>query len=96
MLALKANQGTMHQDVVELFDDALVTGFADLEHDSHRSVEQQDRDGWNTASLGPFPTRPASPLSMRSRPGRGCAVLGWSRRNGVWASRCPPNGAIPS
>ena len=40
VLALKANQGTMYQDVVDLFDDALATGFADLEHDTHRSVDK--------------------------------------------------------
>ena len=28
------------EDVVELFDDALATGFADLEHDTHRRMEK--------------------------------------------------------
>ena len=40
VLALKANQGTMYQDVVDLFDDALATGFADLEHDTHQRMEK--------------------------------------------------------
>ncbi len=51
VLALKANQGTMYQDVVDLFDDALTTGFADLEHDTHHSVDTahgrlEDRQYW--------------------------------------------------
>jgi predicted transposase YbfD/YdcC len=51
VLALKANQGTMYQDVVDLFDDALTTGFADLEHDSHHCVDKghgrlEDRQYW--------------------------------------------------
>ena len=51
VLALKANQGTMYQDVVDLFDDALTTGFADLEHDTHHSVDKahgrlEDRQYW--------------------------------------------------
>ena len=40
VLALKANQGTMYQDVVDLFDDALTTGFAEMEHDTHHSVDK--------------------------------------------------------
>jgi len=28
------------EDVVELFDDALATGFADLEHDTHQRMEK--------------------------------------------------------
>jgi len=40
VLALKANQGTLYQDVVDLFTDALSTGFADLEHDTHASVDK--------------------------------------------------------
>ena len=40
VLALKANQGTMYQDVVDLFDDALTTGFAEMEHDAHHSVDK--------------------------------------------------------
>lgn len=32
--------GTMYQDVVDLFDDALATGFVDLEHDTHQQVEK--------------------------------------------------------
>ena len=51
VLALKANQGTMYQDVVDLFDDALTTGFADLEHNTHHSVDKahgrlEDRQYW--------------------------------------------------
>jgi len=40
VLALKANQGTVYQDVVDLFTDALATGFADMEHDTHASVDK--------------------------------------------------------
>lgn len=40
ILGLKANQGTMYQDVVDLFDDALATGFADLQHDTYQRVEK--------------------------------------------------------
>ncbi len=40
MLALKANQNTMYQDVVDLFGDVLSTGFAEMEHDIHRSVDK--------------------------------------------------------
>ena len=35
-----ANQGTMYQDVVDLFDDALATEFADFEHDTHSTVDK--------------------------------------------------------
>jgi predicted transposase YbfD/YdcC len=38
VLALKANQETMDQDVVDLFADAETTGFAALVHDTHHSV----------------------------------------------------------
>ena len=40
MLALKANQGTMYQDVVDLFADAETTGFAEFVHDTHQSVDK--------------------------------------------------------
>ena len=40
MLALKADQGTMYQDVVDLFDDAETTGFAELVHDMHHTVDK--------------------------------------------------------
>jgi predicted transposase YbfD/YdcC len=40
VLALKANQGTMYQDVVDLFDDAVATGFADLEYDTYLRREK--------------------------------------------------------
>jgi len=51
VLALKANQGTMYQDVVDLFDDALTTGFAELVHDTHHRVDKghgrlEDRQYW--------------------------------------------------
>lgn len=39
VLALKANQGTMYQDVVDLFADAETTGFTEFEHDTHHSVD---------------------------------------------------------
>src|SRR6266568_4302884 len=34
-------------------------------------------DGWNTASIGRFPTPRAWPISIAKRPGRGCAALAW-------------------
>jgi predicted transposase YbfD/YdcC len=40
VLALKDNQGTMYQDVVDLFADAETTGFAELVHDTHHSVDK--------------------------------------------------------
>jgi len=40
VLALKANQGTMYQDVVDLFDDVRATGFADVKHDTYQTVEK--------------------------------------------------------
>jgi predicted transposase YbfD/YdcC len=52
--ALKDNQGTMYQDVVDLFDDALATGFAELVHESHHSVDKghgrlEHRQYWTIA-----------------------------------------------
>lgn len=54
VLALKANQGTMYQDVVDLFDDAETTGFAELVHDTHHSVDKghgrlEHRQYWTIA-----------------------------------------------
>lgn len=40
VLALKGNQGTLYQDVVDLFADVQATGFADLVHDSHQTVDK--------------------------------------------------------
>jgi predicted transposase YbfD/YdcC len=40
VLALKANQGTMYQDVVDLFADAEANGFADFVHDTHHTVDK--------------------------------------------------------
>lgn len=40
VLALKANQGTMYQDVVDLFADAETTGFAELVHDTQHAVDK--------------------------------------------------------
>jgi predicted transposase YbfD/YdcC len=40
VLALKANQGTLYQDVVDLFADALSTPGADWLHDYHRTEDQ--------------------------------------------------------
>ena len=39
VLALKATQGTLYQDVVDLFADAETTGEASLVHDTHQSVD---------------------------------------------------------
>jgi len=40
VLALKANQGTLYQDVVDLFADALTPQGADLLHDSHPTQDK--------------------------------------------------------
>lgn len=40
VLALKDNQGTMYQDVVDLFADAEATGFTELVHDTHQTVDK--------------------------------------------------------
>jgi len=40
VLALKANQGTLYQDVVDLFADALTPHGADLLHDTDQSVNK--------------------------------------------------------
>jgi predicted transposase YbfD/YdcC len=40
VLALKGNQGTMYQDVVDLFADVLATGFAELVHDTHHTIDK--------------------------------------------------------
>lgn len=40
VLALKANQGTMYQDVVDLFTEAETTGFAELVYDRHHTVDK--------------------------------------------------------
>ncbi len=40
MLALKATQETMYQEVVDWFDDALSTGFVELVHDTHHRVDK--------------------------------------------------------
>ncbi len=40
VLALKANQGTMYQDVVDLFADAEASRFADFVHGTHQTVDK--------------------------------------------------------
>ncbi len=40
VLALKDNQGTMYQDVVDLFADAQANAFADYVHDTHQTVDK--------------------------------------------------------
>jgi hypothetical protein len=40
VLALKGNQGTTYQDVVDLFADVLATGFAELVHDTHHTIDK--------------------------------------------------------
>ena len=42
---------------------------------------RKDMDASNDASIGPSPIPLASPISMPSKPGRGCAVLVWSKLN---------------
>jgi predicted transposase YbfD/YdcC len=51
VLALTATQGSLDQAVVDLCDDALTTGFADLEQDTHYRVDTahgrlEDRQSW--------------------------------------------------
>ncbi len=41
VLALKENQGTLYQDVVDLFADAEQTGFVQWVHDTHQSVQDK-------------------------------------------------------
>jgi len=40
VLALKGNQGTLHQDVRSLFDYAFEKEFQDIEHDTHQTVDK--------------------------------------------------------
>jgi len=40
ILALKGNQGNLHEDVQQLFDWALQTQFKDIPHESHTTVEK--------------------------------------------------------
>lgn len=40
VLALKANQGTLHQETVDLFAHAQATAFADIAHTTYRTVEK--------------------------------------------------------
>ncbi len=87
VLALKGDQGTLYQDVVDLQASPRSTEGADLVHDCHHTVDQQDRDGWNVASLGRLPILRVLPISMPKRHGLGCAALGWSKRNVGLASR---------
>jgi predicted transposase YbfD/YdcC len=52
VLALKANQGTLHADAVTLFEDARAIGFADCEY--HKTVDKghgriEIRECWTTA-----------------------------------------------
>jgi predicted transposase YbfD/YdcC len=54
VLALKGNQGTLYQEVVGLFADALTTRFADLVHDDYKTVEKghgrlEIRQYWTTS-----------------------------------------------
>ncbi len=54
VLALKDNQGTLYQDVVDLFTDAETTGFAEWVQDTHQSVDKghgrlEHRQYWTIA-----------------------------------------------
>ena len=40
VLALKGNQGTLHENVKLYLDDALARNFRDVPHDSHTTVEK--------------------------------------------------------
>jgi predicted transposase YbfD/YdcC len=95
VLALKDNQGTMYQDVVDLFDDALTPQGADLLHDSHTTQNSahgrlERRQYWTIADPQ------GSPISMSRRRGLGCTVSAWWKRSGRWVSKFPANAAIIS
>ncbi len=54
MLALKDNQGTLYQEVVDLFADAETTGFTQWVHDTHQTVDKahgrlEQRQYWTIA-----------------------------------------------
>lgn len=40
MLALKGNQGNLHEDVMQLFTHAQAQNFRDIEHDFYQTQEQ--------------------------------------------------------
>jgi predicted transposase YbfD/YdcC len=61
VLALIAKQGTMYQDMVNLFDVAETTGFADWGM-TCIIAWTKSTDGWNTASIGPLRTPLVSPI----------------------------------
>jgi predicted transposase YbfD/YdcC len=72
VLALKANQGVMHQAVEELFHDALTHGFAHLAHDFYQTVDSDHgrieiRRHWTTADIAWLPLVTGNPLWAGTR-----------------------------
>lgn len=67
VLALKGNQGLMHQAVEELFTDARTNNFAHLSHDFHRTVDSNHgrleiRRHWVTSDIAWLPQVTGKPL----------------------------------
>jgi predicted transposase YbfD/YdcC len=67
VLALKGNQGLMHQAVEELFTDARANNFAHLSHDFHRTVDSNHgrleiRRHWVTSDIAWLPQVTGKPL----------------------------------
>ena len=67
MLALKGNQGVIHEAVVVLFDDALSNNFSRLKHDFIQTVDGNHgrleiRRHWITSDIGWLPQVTGKPL----------------------------------
>lgn len=67
VLALKGNQGIIHEAVVALFDDALSNDFSRLEHDFIQTVDGnhgrlETRRYWITSDIGWLPQVTGKPL----------------------------------
>ena len=67
VLALKGNQGIMHEAVVELFDDALRTNFSHLDHDFVQTTDGDHgrleiRRYWITSDIDWLPQVTGKPL----------------------------------
>jgi len=45
VFALKGNQGTLHEDVILLFDDAQNIEFQQVEHDYHKTINKGHPEG---------------------------------------------------
>ena len=45
MLSLKANQGTMHRDVITMVQEGLATSFKEIAHQTEQTVERREGHG---------------------------------------------------